>query len=309
MRVGGNDVVFHLDQGHRPPRRLGVLRHHRGHAVPHVAHRAAEHPVVVRGGLRETLAGLAVRDIRAVPVIDHEHHAVQGFRPGGVDALDDGMGVRASKHDKDAASHLHPVFHVRLHAGDELDAVDLPGGLANDPQAVAENRRHGRGPRRVPAALSGQLHCQEELLVAGGPAEEPGKSLTDVFLGGRLLAAEQLLQEQRGARRVERGLDHPGVQHRFLQDGEVGTAAQALDRLQGVAFRLAGNHEPRQHSLAVQEDGVAAGKSLPVVTAAHGGDADALEKHLQALSRFGGYDAALAVERKADTHELAFSWI
>ena len=59
---------------------------------------------------------------------------------------------------------------------------------------------------------------------------------------------------------------------------------------------------PAEHRAAVEEDRVRAGESFTVVGTAHGGNPDALEKRLEALSRFGGNSAGGAVEGEGEPH-------
>ena len=220
---GRDDIVFDFDQGKGMARGFSVFRDHRRHPVSHMAHGAAEHPVVIGRRLREALPCLTVGNVRARAMVNYRDHAGKRLGTRRINALDESVSMGTSKHGKNAAARFNPVFHVRFHPGNKLHAVDLPSGLADHAQAVTEGRGHGRGPSRVLAAFSSQLHREEELLVARRPAEEPRKGVTNVVLGGCLSAAKQLLQEQRRGRRVERGLDHPGVYHGFLEHGRAGS--------------------------------------------------------------------------------------
>ena len=134
----GQDLVAHRDELQRRGGRFLVFRHDRGHAVPDVADHGAEHAEVVRRGLGETLPRLVYSKVRAVAVGHDGNHARQRFGRGRVDVQDPRVRVRAAEHRQDAASRLHPVLHVRLHAGNELRAVDAPLVLADDAQVVAE---------------------------------------------------------------------------------------------------------------------------------------------------------------------------
>ena len=121
---GGQQLVLHADQVEGA---LGGRRVHggdRGHLVPD----AADYPVLER----DVVVAVPERSLGDVAGVDHRIDARDGFRRGGVDAQDPGMGIRAALDSPGQQPAQLEIVGVGGAPGDLVGGVELRDPLAHD---------------------------------------------------------------------------------------------------------------------------------------------------------------------------------
>ena len=153
-------LIDHLDQLRRPLGGLGIARDDRGDLLAHEAHAV--------GGEDEPVLHVQAEPVGEILAGDHTHHAGDLLGGGGVDALDERVGVRAL--DDLGVEQVRAeceVVHVIGRAGDLFQPVDAAGRTARRTLASSTHV----APPAFARACGYREHSVDDRLVARAPAE------------------------------------------------------------------------------------------------------------------------------------------
>ena len=272
------------------------------HAVADVAHLQIEEAAVMRRRLGVALTGLHIVRLRRIVRGKDGGDAGQLFRLARVDGLDVGAGKGAAK-DVQAPGVLgHLVLDKHRLAGDQRRTVDLAAGLADDLQAGAEGRGDLAAEFAEVAQLGRELDGEIIMLVARVADEDARQHILDLFAGGVRLPLEQPGQNERGSGRVVRALHDTRGDHSLLHIVELAPVQQALGGADLRTLSLIEQDEVRIFELAVEDDGIAAGKALGIVAVANAAVTGTVQNITQSCGGFGAEGHLFAVDLAFQFH-------
>ena len=273
-----------------------------GDAVADMAHLQIEEAAVVRGRLGIALTGLHIVRLRRIVRGKDGGDAGQLFRLARVDGLDVGAGKGAAQHMEAPGVGRDLILHEHRLTGNQGRTVDLPAGLTDDLEAGAEGRRDLTAEFAEVAQLGRELDGEIIMLIARVADKDARQHILDLFAGGVRLLLEQPGQNERGSGRVVRALHDTRGDHGLLHVVELAPVQQALGGADLRALSLIEQDEVRIFELAVEDDGIAAGKALGVVAVANAAVTGTVQNITQSCGGFGAEGHLFAVDLAFQFH-------
>ena len=228
--------------------------------------------------------------------------AGQLLRLARVDGLDVGAGKGAAEDVQAPCILGHLVLDKHRLAGDQRCAVDLAAGLADDLKVGSEGRRDLAAKFAEVAQLGRELDGEIIMLIARIADKDARQHILDLFAGGVRLLLEQPGQNERGSGRVVRALHDTRGDHGLLHVVELAPVQQALGGADLRALSLIEQDEVRIFELAVEDDGIAAGKALGIVAVADAAVTGTVQNITQSCGGFGAEGHLFAVDLAFQFH-------
>ena len=299
---GALRLILDLDEGGSL---IGDLRRagdDAGNAVAHMAHLHVEEPAVMGGRLGVALTGLHVMCFGGIVGGENGGNAGQLLRFAGVNGLDVSAGKGAAQNVQAPCIFGYLILNEHRLAGNQRRAVDLAAGLADDLEIGAEGRRDLAFKLAEVAQLGRQLDGQIIMLISGVTDKDAAEHLLDLFPGGVGLFLQQPGQNQRGGRRVIGALHDARGDHRLLHIVDLASVHQGLRRSDLGALSLIKQDKVGVFQLAVEDNGIAAGKAFGIVAVADAVAAGVIQDIAKPCGGFGTENDLFAVDSAFQFH-------